>query len=327
MTDSDEHLLTAAKVREAARGRIDGADHLLDVTGLVEDEQDMTSLAFLQSVEFEDDGAPLSFSGTSLGRAVIPTLASEEATRRLYQGDTISLANFVGVTEQDLDASSLRLPMLLLDALDNNDAPAFVVAVGNPNTGKTNTMSLLVELRRLDLDELLVLSNVRQWDETDVVATSAHDLAVALLEHRETPKFVVVDEASTHFDARTYSREVAMQWTPLAKRFAKIGVDACGLIGHTGKDIHPEAKALATLPFFKPNKKTAEFYQRWPRDADAPTDQAFGGSLENLEPTSAWYDPDDSAPWSWNLQPDLFTEDLDWPNLLDELRRRGPAES
>ncbi|WP_255151329.1 hypothetical protein [Halorarius halobius] len=326
MTDTDEHLLTAAKLREAARGRIEGADHLLDVTGMVADEQDMSSLAFMSGIEFDADDVPLSFQQSALGSAVVPTLASEEAARRIFDGDSHAVANYIGVTEQDLDASALRLPMQLLDAMDNHDAPAFVLAAGNPNTGKTNTMSLLVELRRLDRDDLLVVSNVREWDETDELVTSAHDLAVTLLEHRETPKFVVIDEASTHFDARTNSREVATQWTPLAKRFAKIGVDVCGLIAHTGKDVHPEAKALATLPFYKVDQKTADFYSYWPRDEDFPVDQRFGGSLENLEPTAAWYDPDDAAPWSWDLQPELFSDDLDWPDLLDELRRQGPAE-
>ena len=98
----------------------------------------------------------------------------------------------------------------------NNDAPAFIVGAGNPNTGKTNTMSLLAEIRQYALDDYLVLSNVRSWELTDITVTSAHDLAVALLEHRDVPKFVMIDEASTHFDARTYRREVATQWTPLA---------------------------------------------------------------------------------------------------------------
>jgi hypothetical protein len=50
---------------------------------------------------------------------------------------------------------------------------------------------------------------VRSWSLTDRVVTSAHDLAVALLEERDRPKFVMVDEASTHFDARTNRREAA----------------------------------------------------------------------------------------------------------------------
>lgn len=327
MTDVDEHLLTAAKLREASRGRLDDTDgRLLDVAGLVDDDQDMAALTFMRSIPFDADYLDKpAWERTPHGSSILQTLASQQATRSLYSGDMAAVSSFIGVTDQDLDASALRLPLLLLDALDNHGAPAFVLAAGNPNTGKTNSVALLAELRRLDRDDLLVVSNIRTWDETDVLVTSAHDLAVSLLEHRDVPKFVVIDEGSTHFDARTYRREVATQFTPLAKRFAKIDVDVCAIIGHTGRDVHPEVKRLATLPFFKPDKKTAEFYESWPADAEFPVDRRFGGTLEELEKATG-YDPDDAAPWKWNLRPELFSRDLDWPQLLDALQDVGPAE-
>ena len=112
---------------------------------------------------------------------------------------------------------------------------------------------------------------IRAWD-TEVghdrylylhrLVAYAHDLAVTLLENRDIPKAVFIDESSTHFDARTYRREVATQWTPLAKRFAKIGVDFCGNVIHTGKDAHPELKRLSTLSYFKLEKKVVEFYSQ-----------------------------------------------------------------
>jgi hypothetical protein len=100
-------------------------------------------------------------------------------------------------------------------------------------------------------------------------------------------------------------------------------VDAAGIIGHTGKDLHPEVKRLATLPFFKTEKKTAEFFERWPADSDFPADRLFTGELDNLEATAVEYDPDDSAPWSWNLESELFSRDLDWDELTEEIRQNG----
>jgi hypothetical protein len=327
VTDLDEHLLTASKLREVARGRIESDDRILPLTAVVSDHADMASLAFLDNMDWDlpdSDGVPLDYEDTAHGRAVVRPLATKAATDRLDRGDVMGIASTVGVTEQDLDASSLTLPMRLLDRLDNHGAPAFVTLAGNPNTGKTNSMSLLVELRRADLDDLLVLSNCRTWEQTDVLTTSAHDLAVALLEHRDVPKVVAIDEGSTHFDARTNRREVATQWTPLAKRFAKVGVDTCCVVLHTGKDGHPELKSLTTTAIWKPNKTTAEVFDTWPRDSDRPTDRLFGGALNDLEPTSSAYSPDEPAPWSWNLRPDLFTSDLDWPDLLEALREAGP---
>ena len=36
------------------------------------------------------------------------------------------------------------------------------------------------------------------------------------------------------------------------------------------------------------------------------------------------YDPDDAAPWSWNLKADLFVDDPEWSELLDPLLSHGP---
>lgn len=69
----------------------------------------------------------------------------------------------------------------------------------------------------------------------------------------------LVGVTEEEFDGRTYNYEVANQWTPLAKRFAKIGVYACGNIFHSGRDYHPESKRLTTLAFWKDEKTEAEF--------------------------------------------------------------------
>jgi hypothetical protein len=316
MTDVNEVLLTAAKLREQIQGELDGGLPLHDHVGRIPGQYQHT-MSFVESV-LQDTDEYATFSETELGTELLETFGSQQASNALEGGNGELLSYLVGVTEQDLDASALRLPMLLLDELENNGAPAFPVAAGNPNTGKTNTMLLLAELRKADLDELLVVSNFDS-SLTDYRVTSSHELVVKLLEHRETPKFVIIDEGSTHFDARTNRREIATQWTPLAKRFAKIGVDAAGIVVHTGKDLHPEAKRLATLPFFKTEKKTAEFFEQWPAESDHPAGRLFSGSLENIEQTGVDYDPNDAAPWSWNLDSELFKRDLNWREMLQEV--------
>jgi len=324
MTDADEHLLTAAKLREQIHGEIDSEDPHYPHTGVVGDRDNRSSLSFVEGAVSPELGVS-DFTDTKLGQLMHRKHVSDTGTEAVHAGNGAVLSHLVGVTEQDLDASALRLPMMLLDEIENNGAPAFVTAAGNPNTGKTNTAILLITLRALDLDDLLVLSNVRSWEQTDIVVTSAHDLAVQLLEHRDRPKAVLIDEGSTHFDARTNRREVAEQYTPLAKRYAKIGVDLEAVVVHTGKDLHPERKRLSTLAFYKAAKKSAEFFETWPADADAPTDRLFGGSLEQIQQATG-YDPDDAAPWAWNLRAGLFEEDIGWEELLDLLHSRGPDD-
>lgn len=59
---------------------------------------------------------------------------------------------------------------------------------------------------------------------------------------------------------------------------------------------------------------------------DTLATRLFGGIVEELEPSLEEPDPDDSAPWAWNFEIELFARDLDWPELLDRLRARGPAD-
>jgi hypothetical protein len=324
MTDTDEHLLTAAKLHEQIRGDLDGGTELLhDHAGLLPDDAARSTYSFLDSIGAEFGGQQ--FGETSLGQIVGSKLVTDEATRAVHQGNSAVLSHLVGVTEQDLDASSITLPVRILDLLDNDGALTTILAAGDPNTGKTNTMWLLCELARAKWDDLLVISNARA-DAVDLRVTSAHDLTEALLEHRDRPKMVVIDEGSTHFDARTNSYEVSSQWSPLLKRMSKLGVEVCGVIGHTGKDVDPEVKRLTSLAFYKEAPEIVEFYGEWPADSDRPDDLLFGGSLQELEPTSVEYDPDEPAPWHWNLEPDLFALDLDWSVLLEELQKRGPAD-
>ena len=321
--------LNASKLYEQAVGRLDTNRELQGHAGLPIGESHTANLSFVASCLRDagvDNDLPRRVDDTELGQLLDGHFRTEAARQAVVNQHATALSYLVGVTEQDLDASALRLPLQLDQAMTNNDATAFIGGAGNPNTGKTNLVALLAELRSATVDDLLVISNSRSWPRTDIVVTSAHDLAVTLIEYRHRPKFVFIDEGSTHFDARTNRREVAVQFTPLAKRFAKLNVDVFGTVGHTGKDLHPELKRLLTLAFFKHSKKEVEFFENWPADADAPTDRLFGGMVEELEPALEEPDPDDAAPWAWDLEPDLFARDLTWGELGQLLRERGSCE-
>jgi len=321
--------LNASKLFEQASNRLDSNKDLYSTSGLPIDESHSSNLSFVSSCLQEagvDHGLPGRLDHTDLGGVLDGHFRNEAARQAVANEHSTALSYLVGVTENDLDASELTLPTRLLEQLENDGALTTLLAAGDPNTGKTNTMSVVTELSQAHWDDLLVISNVSSWELTDVVVTSCHDLAVTLLEHRDRPKLVLIDEGSTHFDARTNSYEVASQWSPLLKRMSKLGVEVVGVVGHTGKDLDPELKRLTSLAFYKTAKDNVEFFESWPADSDRPDERLFGGSLENLEATAATYDPDDSAPWAWNLEPDLFSQDLPWDGLLRELKTRGPDD-
>ena len=326
MTDGN---INASKLFEQATGRLDSNRELPSHSGLPIDEKHSSNLSFVESCLIENGAnhdLPGRLDHTQLGQLVDHKLRTEAARDAIVSQHDTALSYLVGITERDLDASELTLPAQLLDRLDNDGALTNILAAGNPNTGKTNTVSVLAELAKAKWSDLLIVSNVATWDLTDELATSAFDLATTLIEHRDTPKFVLIDEASTHFDARTKSYEVASQWSPLCKRMSKLNVEVAAVIGHTGKDIDPEQKRLCNLALYKTTPKEAEFFESWPADSDHPDDRLFGGELQNLEATAAEYDPDDAAPWTWNLDGELWSKPLDWPELLNQLRKQGPDE-
>jgi len=47
--------------------------------------------------------------------------------------------------------------------------------------------------------------------------------------------------------------------------------------------------------------------------------------VDELEPALEEPDPDNAAPWAWNLEVGLFAWDVDWEELGQLLRNRGPA--
>jgi hypothetical protein len=271
-------------------------------------------------------GASTGYQQSGLAGIVDETLRTDVAGDAVRDGDGLALSYLVGVTEADLDASALTLPTRILDRLDAGGALTCVTAAGHPNTGKSNTMFLLADLARAYWDDLLVVSNVASWSGTDVLVQSMHELLQTLLDHRHRPKVVVVDEGSTHFDARTRSREVGHQWSPAVKRMSKLGVEVVGVIGHTGKDVHPEQKRLTSLAFYKTAPDRATFFEKWPSDSERPAGELFGGDLVDLEPTLTEYDPDDASPWEWNLDPDVFNRSFgDWDEFAAILDETGPT--
>jgi hypothetical protein len=99
------------------------------------------------------------------------------------------------------------------------------------------------------------------------------------------------------------------------------------VIGHTGKDLHPEQKRLTTLPFFKEEQTAVDFFDEWPAEAESLVGERFGGLLVNLEKTVSDYDPDDAYPWEWNFQADLFgTQFGTWRDFHYSLIDVGPVE-
>lgn len=229
-------------------------------------------------------------------------------------------ASAVGLTEQEVDISSVRAFGKLQRSLLNEGAPYVSVIFGRMNYGKTSFACLLLELwlelvpLKYDRDDPVVLSNAATLGPADYVVQDIETLRELVFGDREyfesdgdrgeppeldpdRPKFWFFDECSTHLDARTYQYEVAKHYTPLVKRFAKVNTDTVHL-GHSGLDIHPELRrhTISTEFVFKTSLRTAEVYRSM--DEDRGVDRKY--QIQNIPDTSITYNPDDFAPFSWD---------------------------
>lgn len=298
MTEEDD--LNPAKVREVVEpdGQLADRNRYLDAhTGFVS-----TELA--ESLSWSARAVP-DLDQRESYREMVGFASTRQTTEAVHQGHSSDLAYQTGITEDSLSADSFEYTVELLDRVRNNGAPAFVLGFGNPNTGKTG--HVLHEWYRAwskVYPDGVAVSNARVPVFEERV-TSAQELYEFLTE-ADRRVFVLIDEGSTHFDARTHSHEVATQWTPLAKRAAKLGFDVA-IIGHTVMDVHPECKRLASTVFRKESKKQVQFFDRV--DDDELLDPVFPAPVTDLEkPPERLYSPDDWSPWTWDLDPDVLRD-------------------
>jgi len=317
--ETEDSSFASAKLRDFVRGEVRENRDLYPHTGLVEPGSETAELlSFMESVYDASDGdeLPARLEDSRAGR----TLRRIAATDRVG-GAVEDLPSFaVGITETEVDISPARVFSKLQSSLLNNHAPWIGVFFGPPNTGKTSLALLYLEVWRemvglkYDREDPLILSNSSTIEAVDHVVTDVSEFRRLLFgddEYFETngrhgtppeieqerPVYWLFDECSTHMDARTSRREVAHQYTPLVKRFAKVRVDAAH-IGHSGMDIHPELRrsTIATEFLFKWRKQVADVYVSMHEDQGV--DKKY--RLEGIPDTTIGYDRDDFAPWSWD---------------------------
>ncbi|MFY4815485.1 hypothetical protein ACOJIV_22720 [Haloarcula sp. AONF1] len=321
MSDLDENLLTAAKLSEQLVGEAEGKFSAHPFSGSLPPGEDLGTLGFLEGVAGDAD-----LEGTALLDETLKTLQSRAVSEALRDPSPMVMAHYAGINNSSLDGSKMLAHAAVTERIAGDESLTTVTAFGVPNSGKTNTTLLLVQLAAAAYDDLFFVSNVPN-SGADAVVYSMYDLMTVLLENRDRPKVVLIDEGSTHFDARTNRREVSAQWSPAVKRFSKIGVKMCAVVGHTGKDIHPEHKRLTNLALYKPAADVAEFYASWDADDDGPSDLLFGGPVDNIEKTTWKYDPDDASPWAWDLPEGVFNTAFEgWDEFADMLADMGRAE-
>ena len=297
MTDG----LNPSKLREIASGSADGAATLGSTTGIAPEHEAAMSF-FERSLAARGQRV----DATELGKELVESFESRQASRAVHEGNPDLLAYLVGMTDSELSADAVTVLSKMTEAIENNGAPMQLVVGGLPETGKTNTALLVARIWKMLHPDGVLITNMESLLFRDLLVRTADGLLDELVTLEDRRALVLIDEASRCFGAKKYGYQVEEQWVSLAKKFAKFGgapggVDSV-LIGHTLLDISPECLRLATLVLWKEEKELGQFYASVDPEDRALTNPMFPDPLSPVEKMpDRYYDPDDMAPWTWDL--------------------------
>lgn len=315
--ETSNQTFSAAKLREFVKGEIKENNDLYQHTGIVSPEsKSQEMLSFLEGIyDNRRENLPHDLEATKAATTIRRSAASRYVGKSIE--DTPSYA--VGMTEQEVEIAPAKAFSKIQNSILNNQAPYIGCMFGHPNAGKTNFGLLYLELWKELVDQKydsdlkpVIISNARSLKPKYTVTgiRSLVELVFGSEEYFESdgakgtppeidenrPKFLFFDECSTHLDARKFGYEVANQYLPWVKRFAKVNLDALH-IGHSGMDIHKDLRrsTISTEFIFKRDLKVADVYSSM--DDDQGSDKKY--RLEAIPETSIPYDPDDFSPWRW----------------------------
>lgn len=218
-----------------------------------------------------------------------------------------------GLNGSENDVSGTRR---LLDVSEKLvDTEAYIGYIyGDMGSGKTDFALLLAELWERQTGGA-VGTNITTLEQADVEIETFGALEDWLAGSGE--KLFVFDEASSH--ASGYAGDagsVTSKFRGLLREFRKRNANLL-IVGHTGKDVHPDIRRLATDCIHKQGKKQAVFYE----SVEEGDGEGEKFDIEGIPATEWSFDTNEITTWSWSSEATLDedrTEDHDGRDDRDE---------
>jgi len=284
--------------------------------GLVGDMDTLELLSFLESVyEPQNLDMPYDFRETKVGETIRKNVATKLGTKAVQEGNVSQMKYITGMQDYSQDISGIHSLIELEDRLEQDAYVAY--QFGHMGNGKTDFTFLNAEIgkKRLNLE---IASNVRSFKQADeYIYTYGQFLEwltggykVESLQEVETlrnekdieidasDKLFIFDEGSNV--ASGYAQDAYDTQTKLGntvKLIRKVG-GRLWIIGHTGKDVHPDIRRLANDCITKPSKKSAIYYESV--EEGKGVDKKF--ELSKIPKTNYDYDTLEISFWDWTLE-------------------------
>lgn len=318
--NASEEFSTSAELRSYLENNLSSKNtEILPHTGLVNNPDTLELMNLFESAyDGNQEGMPYRFKDTELGKQLRKSEATKTATEAIREGNISQMKFISGKQSYNIDATSLHALVALRERLQK---PAYVQYLfGHMGNGKTDFATLEGELGKRELG-YEIGSNIKSLEEKDKYVPNYGELLKWLAEGQEvksideiiendidvTDKLFIFDEASSHASGYADDAyETQKKLGVMVKKMRKVG---CRLIviGHTGKDLHPDIRRLAECAK-KVSKKTVEFYS-------TVTENGKGEGLKDSVsgiPKTNWdsYDTNEITNWNWSDVPQDEKEEL-----------------
>ena len=253
---------------------------------------------------FGDEDDPYYAWETKRYKQIVKLHASQRLSTAVQNGNKSIINHFLGVVDTNTSLSHIQVYERFRNWVSREASVTYIAA--NMGYGKTDFALLMAEIWKSSLEgstkngkpvRLEVASNVKSCQQTKSITTQP-DLAEWMEDRgddeEEVFKLFVFDEASSHASGYTKdASKVQQQLSSMIKLMRKNGGNII-IIGHTGKDVHPDVRRLSDF-VQKESKKEAVVFEDVREGAG--NDMKF--ELSEIPPTSWRFDTKEESTWEW----------------------------
>ncbi|MBC5793154.1 MAG: hypothetical protein H8Z69_03905 [Nanohaloarchaea archaeon] len=226
-------------------------------------------------------------------RTVLKRNTSKNINEAIREGDIHRMAHAIGLSTGDKKTDYRKI---------EDDFKPFIAQEGkiyyisgNPNSGKTNLALFMAELWREEVggDVASNISSVKAFRTVE----SFKELKSFFEEPGE--KFFIADDFSNHASGYSGDRQKFEQKIRKTTNFIAKYKASLAFIGHTGMDLHADARRKARF-LDKKNKTHVDVFKGVKNGQG--TNKKM--TLESIPETKHGYDPYEKTKWDWNIEED-----------------------
>ena len=254
--------------------------------------------------------AGIDYRKTDKFKALLQNELSHKAREAVANGDLSLMAHINGRTKDSNSISQFHRIKQLQDVLTVQGRS--YIFKGEPDTGKTNMALLMAEIWQNETGGT-VITNMKSVKQFKTV-TNFEDWVKEFEKDGEV--LGIIEDASNHFSGYSVDADVMEKvYRPFSNELAKNN-GVIFLLGHTGMDIHADARRKSLL-VDKPSLKKTDIYRRIKNGQGA--DKLL--TLNQLPKTSINYDSTEKTVWKWKRDDKMTDKEQERAEIRAEIGR------